>query len=154
MEPLNEGLKKFGKMKLYKRVDPSNSHMYKSGRGMNRKHLRQVPISKQTGTKAPDIQSNLVNFIKGLTLSNKSVDIAKKASSGMWRVSKSQVVDIAKKYKFNVPNEQKPMKHLGSTGIMMIRYKPGMYYMYKPHKPIRKRRIKAGVNIRKTYGLR
>ena len=50
-------------------------------------------------------------------------------------------VDIAKKYKFNVPNKDKPMKHLGSTGIQMIRYKPGVYYLYKPRRKTRKKRM-------------
>ena len=51
----------------------------------------------------------------------------------MWKLSRKEIADIARKYKFIIPNENKPMKHLGSTGIQMIRYKPGMYYLYKPH---------------------
>lgn len=152
-KPINESLRNLGKIKLYKRIDPLNSHKYKAARGNSRKTLRQVPVSQQDGVKPPNTQQNLLNFIKGLTLSNKVIDVAKKASSGLWRISQNQVIDIAKKYKFNIPDEAKPMKHLGSTGIVMVRYKPGSYYLYKHHQPHRKRRIKSGVNLRKKYGI-
>ena len=33
------------------------------------------------------------------------------------------------------------MKHLGSTGIQMIRLKPNVYYLYKPPRKSRKKRI-------------
>ena len=131
---INEDLKKLGKLKMPR--DPLDSHRFKE-RGQNRKTLEQVPDSHRA-KKTPYISQGLAAMIKGLDVSTKSVDIAKKAPSGVWRISKKEVLDIAKKYKFHIPNDDKPMKHLGSTGIQMIRYKPGMYYLYKPHRKKRK----------------
>ena len=59
---------------------------------------------------------------------------AKKAPSGVWKLSKKEVLDITRKYQFIIPTGNKPMKHLGSTGIQMIRYKPGVYYLFKPRR--------------------
>ncbi len=131
---ITENLKKIGKMKVS--VDPLNSHRFKE-RGTNRKNLRQVP-DVHKAKKAAYVPAGLAAMIKGLDTSARSVDVAKKAPSGVWKISKKEVLDIAKKYKFYVPSEQKPMKHLGSTGIQMIRYKPGMFYLYKPHRKKRK----------------
>lgn len=132
---LAEDLKKLGKIKL-----ATDSHRFKMSRGTNRKNLRQVPDSHVTQTTKTDVQTTLGQFVKSMDMSNKIVDIAKKTPSGVWRISKEQVLEIAKKYKFNIPDNEKPMKHLGSTGIQMVRYKPGVFYLYKPHKPTRKRR--------------
>ena len=109
------------------------SHRFKNLRGMNRKTLRQVPASHiTTTTKTAKTNRSLSDFINQLSISNKVVDVAKKAPSGVWRISNGQVQDIARKYKFFIPNEEKPMKHLGSTGIQLIMFRPGVYYLYKP----------------------
>jgi len=129
-EYLNENLKNLGKLRIAR--DPLNSHRFKE-RGGNRKNLRQVPDSHRVD-KTSTVPANLAAMIKGLDTSSRTVDIAKKAPSGVWRLSKKEVLDIARKYKFIIPNDNKPMKHLGSTGIQMIRYKPGMFYLYKPHR--------------------
>ena len=126
---LTEDMKRLGKLKIP--ADALNSHRFKE-RGGNRKNLRQVPDmykSKKTSTNT----SGIAAMIKGLDTSGRTVDVAKKAPSGVWKLSRKEIADIARKYKFIIPNENKPMKHLGSTGIQMIRYKPGMYYLYKPH---------------------
>lgn len=136
-------LSKLGKMKVPKHRDPLKSHRFKMGRGLNRKNLSQVPKRHQTGITPVEVSSGFADFVRQLNVSNKIVDIAKKATSGVWRISKAQVQEIAKKYKFNVPNKEKPMKHLGSTGIQMIRYKPGVYYLYKPRRKTRKKRIRS-----------
>ena len=146
---ISEDIKRFGKMKMYKRKDPLNSHKYKMGRGLNRKTLRQVPKSQEDGVKGPKISSTIASFVKQLDVSNKLVDVAKKAPTGVWRISKAQVLDVAKKYKFNVPDTEKPMKHLGSTGIQMVRFKPGVFYLYKPHRKTRKTRMRTAAG-RKT----
>ena len=119
------------------------SHKHKMIRGGNRKSLRQVPKSQEDGVKPPFRTPGLSEFIRKLDTSNKLIDVAKKAPTGVWRISKAQVIDIAKKYKFNVPNSDKPMKHLGSTGIQMVRYKPGVFYLYKPRRKTRKKRMKT-----------
>ena len=140
---VTEGIKGLGKLKIPKVSkmdtpqlhDPLRSHRFNMVRGMNRKSLKQVPDIHSHSRK------NLSKFIRGLDVSNKVVDIAKKAPSGLWRISKGHVLDIARKYKFNVPNTDKPMKHLGSTGIQMIRYKPNVFYLYKPRRRKRKKTI-------------
>ena len=130
MRIINEDLKRLGKLKIP--ADPLRSHRFKE-RGGNRKTLRQVPKMYQN-TKTDMVSNGLAAMVKGLDTSSRTVDVAKKAPSGVWRLSKKEVLDIAKKYKFIIPSENKPMKHLGSTGIQMIRYKPGMYYLFKPHR--------------------
>jgi len=141
---VNESLKGIGKLKVPSlktpgMTDPLKSFRFKMARGLNRKSLKQIP----------DIHSHskpvasLGRFIRGLDMSNKVVDIAKRAPSGVWRISKGQVIDVARKYQFNVPNEDRPMKHLGSTGIQMIRYKPGVFYLYKPRRRKRKKTTKG-----------
>ena len=119
-----------GKLKMP--PDPANSHRFKE-RGTNRKTLEQVPDSHRQ-KKTSTMPTSLASMIKGLDMSSRMVDVAKRAPSGVWKISKKEVLDMARKYKFIVPNENKPMKHLGSTGIQMIRYKPGQYYLYKPHR--------------------
>lgn len=142
---IQESLKSIGKIRISKRVDPLNSHKYKMFRGLDRKNLGQVPFSQRDGVKPPKIPKTLSTFIRQMDVSNKMVDVAKKAPSGVWRISKSQVLDIAKKYKFNIPNDKKPMKHLGSTGIQMIRFKPNVYYLYKPRRHSKKKRMKSAL---------
>lgn len=145
---ISEGLKGLGKLKLpaIQRNDPLKSFKYKMSRGNNRRNLRQTPDSQTPMlAKIRDLKG-VGRFIRGLDISNKSVETAKSAPSGLWRISKGQVVDIAKKYKFNVPGPAKPMKHLGSTGIQMIRYKPGVFYLYKPR---RHQRRKSHKGVRK-----
>jgi hypothetical protein len=139
LEYINEDLKKIGRLKMPS--DPTTSHRFKE-RGGNRKTLSQVPDKHKAKPKDYHVPTGLAQMIKGLDVSQRAVDVAKKAPSGVWKISKKEVLDIAKKYKFIVPNEDKPMKHLGSTGIQMIRYKPGMFYLYKPHKKRKQTRKK------------
>jgi len=142
-QTINESLKRFGKMKIRKAKDPLSSHKYKMARGIGRKSLKQTPKSQESGVKGPKLSQTIGSFVQKMDVSNKMVDVAKKASSGVWRVSKPQVYDIATKYKFNIPDSGKPMKHLGSTGIQMVRLKPNVYYLYKPRRKTRKKRISA-----------
>jgi len=64
----------------------------------------------------------------------KVVNIAKKASSGIWKLSPRQVVEVAAKYKFNVPTQTKRIRHLGSTGIVLWRKNSKEYYLVKTGK--------------------
>lgn len=137
---VNEGLRDIGK-RTVKLKKVTNSHKHKLIRGTNRKSLRQVPKSQEDGVKPPFRSPGLADFVRKLDTSNKLIDVAKKAPTGVWKISKAQVMDVAKKYKFNIPDKAKPMKHLGSTGIQMIRYKPGVYYLYKPRRKTRKKRM-------------
>ena len=128
---LTEDIKKLGKLKIP--VDPLNSHRFKE-RGGNRKNLRQVPDVHRPRKTSMMPMTSVASMVKGLDTSSRAVDIAKKSPSGVWLLSKKEVLDIARKYKFIVPDESKPMKHLGSTGIQIVRFKPGMFYLYKPRR--------------------
>jgi hypothetical protein len=131
IEYLQEDLKKVGLLKMPK--DLSKDTRFRE-RGANRKSMRALPDKHNAKKKEYHIPTGLTRMIRSLDTSQRAVDVAKQAPSGVWRVSKKEVLDIALKYKFIVPNDDKPMKHLGSTGIQLIRYKPGMFYLYKPHK--------------------
>lgn len=128
---INENLRKLGKLKIPR--DTLNSHRFKE-RGNNRKTLRQVPQIHSTQKTNLSTFDSVGAMVKGLNISGRIVDVAKNAPSGVWKLSKKEVIDIAKKYKFIVPDANKPMKHLGSTGIQLVRYKPGVYYLYKPRR--------------------
>ena len=147
---LTEDLKVLGKIKIprsSKLDDPLKSFRFKMSRGMNRKNLNQVPDIHSHTRPSSDISQS----IRSLGISNKVIGVAKTAFSGVWRISKPQVIDIARKYKFHVPNKTKPMKHLGSTGIQMIRLKPGVFYLYKPRR--RKARKSATGSIKRIQGM-
>lgn len=135
LETIEESsLKKLGKLKMPR--DATVSYRFKE-RGLNRANLHQVPdVHRVKKTNIP--VGGIGAAIKGLDTTNRLIDVAKKAPSGIWKISKREVLDIARKYQFNVPNDNRPMKHLGSTGIQMIRYRPGMFYLYKPHRKKRK----------------
>ena len=98
------------------------SHMMKAARGLDRKNQSYVPMYKQLAHK--DALPTAENVLKN----------AKSASSGAWKLSNRQVMEIAGKYKFNVPNAKKRTKHLGSTGILMWRKNAKSYYLVKFNK--------------------
>jgi len=123
---MSDTLKQLGKLKMPK--DVLNSHRFKGFRPGNRKNPNMVPDSHS------DAKKTFTSFISRLNATDTKVDMAKKAKSGVWRINKKQVLDIATKYNFNIPDDNKPSKHLGSTGIQMVKYKPGVYYLYKPRK--------------------
>jgi len=99
----------------------------KIARGQARKHMMQVPAVARPKS-----------FKKNYTLKSKGtqaiVGVAKKSMSGIWRLTKHQVIDIAQKYKFHIPTEIARSKHLGSTGIIMLRQGPGKYFLIKKRK--------------------
>lgn len=100
----------------------------KIARGQNRKHMMQVPISARPK-----------KFKKGYDPKSKTsdtvVNVAKKATTGLWKLTKHQVIDISQKYGFKVPSENEPIKQLGSTGITLLRKGPGHYLLAKRPKP-------------------
>jgi len=111
-----------------KKIDWKNpkavrSHLHNTNRGLNRKTMRQVPKSQTAlGRHAS---------WRNLGTSKKVVDIAKKASSGIWRLTGLQVKEISQKYHFYPPNERHHLKHLGNTGIMIWRKKKGLFFLIK-----------------------
>ena len=143
---VTENLKRLGQVKVR---DTLNSHRFKN-RVLDRKRLTQVPDSHRV-QKTSMVPAGLTNMIKGMDTSSRTVDIAKKAPMGVWKLSKKEVLDIARKYKFIIPGADKPMKHLGSTGIQMIRYKPGVYYLFKPHHGLHKYRKRNAFSNRHDH---
>jgi hypothetical protein len=89
--------------------------------GMARKYLTHIPFSHKPG-------------FSGISASTeKLIKIAKKAPVGfVRRVTKHEAIEISSKYKFKLPNKRKPIKHLSSTGIELIRKGPNFYYIIKP----------------------
>ncbi len=98
------------------------SHLYKT-RGMDRKILRQVPQNQR-----PTLQSF------GALMSAKStIDTAKAATSGIWKITTTQAAWLAKKYHHIQPDAHDNIKHLGNTGIMVWLKGPKNFYLVKPH---------------------
>lgn len=115
-----------GKRKLVDVVKdkPSRKHKHKMVRGIGRKHQGQVP----KGQRFMGFREVSPHFSSS---AEKIVGAAKKANRGIWKASKRQVLDIAMKYKFNVPDERQKTKHLGSTGIQLWRRAPGEFFLIK-----------------------
>ena len=85
-------------------------HHLKSARGIDRQSLNQVPEYRRDAHKTDLIASKNI------------LETAKKATSGIWKLSGLQARELASKYKFNLPTTgKKRSKHLGSTGIVMWR---------------------------------
>ncbi|MEO5581484.1 MAG: hypothetical protein ABIR66_02235 [Saprospiraceae bacterium] len=101
----------------------------KIARGIDRKSLTQIPAVARTKA----FQKNYQVKSKG---SLALLQVAKKSLGGTWKASKQQVADIAHKYHFNVPTEDKPTKKLGTTGITLYRKGPGHYFLIKRQRNI------------------
>lgn len=128
-ELYNESIKKLGKLKIKRPKDAANSPRFNMFRSANRKNPNMIP------DKYSSVRD--LNITTQMSMAEKLLNVAKDAPSGIWKISRSQVLDIARKYRFNIPDKHKKSKHLGSTGIQMIRYKPGVYYLFKPRKSMR-----------------
>lgn len=91
----------------------------KMSRGQQRKRQNFVPMyrSIKSATELPTAKKVLI--------------IAKKATSGIWKLTGTQVIEIASKYHFNIPGPTQRVRHLGSTGILMWRKGPKDYYLVK-----------------------
>lgn len=95
------------------------SHRLKMARGMDRKHLYQVPKYDRYSSHELKFAKNVVNY-------------AKKAKTGVWKLSPAQIDEITTKYKFNKPSMTKRTKHLGNTDILMwLNPKDQAYYLVK-----------------------
>lgn len=129
-EYFEESIKKLGKLKLKKIKDPASSPRFNMFRPAGRKNPNMIPATYSPSQQ----QKSITSILTSLDTTEKIINIAKAAQAGIWKISKAQVLDIARKYKFNIPDSKKKSKHLGSTGIQLIRVKPGVYYLYKPRK--------------------
>jgi predicted nucleotidyltransferase len=120
---------KIRKIKLRK-VDWKNPHavkksfMHLTNRGMDRQNLRQVPQSQR-------VDKRMVST-SNIGSAKKIIEVAKKAPSGIWRITPTQVQWLAAKYHHIPPNASKNIKHLGNTGIMVWRKDKNVFYLVKP----------------------
>ena len=132
-----------------KPADMPNAYKFNQGRGLNRKNLRQVPISH---TVHPLNTTGFTQFVQGMDVTNNIINTAKVATSGIWKVSAVQAAQIAEKYGFKVPNNRKPHKHLGSMSIQLVKFGRS-FFLYKPHKPKkpRKRHLSKLSDIGKIF---
>lgn len=118
---LEEGVRKF-KSRSVNWKDPKSIRTYRDRRfAATRKAgpsgLKQIPDSQRSH--------------RVLGLSQKIVDVAKRAPSGIWRLTPLQVRELAIKYHHISPNARNPVKHLGNTGIVVWRKAPQKYYLVK-----------------------
>lgn len=124
--PLLERLRDMRLKKIDWKDSSQKSHMYKINRGMNRKNLRQVPVSQQTEP------SNITKTLSNIGSAKKIVDTAKRTSSGIWRLTPQQVKWLSYKYHHRPPDARKNLKHLGNTGIIVWRKAKNQYFLVKP----------------------
>ena len=85
--------------------DPLKKHHMRSGRGSDRKSMSWVPKTHQAEP--------------SLAAGDAILKVAKDAEQGIWEINLAQAVPMCKKYKMNLPTGKKPVKRLGSTGIIM-----------------------------------
>lgn len=101
----------------------SKAYSQKMNRGMDRKHLNQVSYSQDA------MYSSMGSSNMGSA--KRVVDIAKNSPSGIWRITPSQVKWLAIKYHHIPPDQMKPIKHLGNTGIVVWRKGENNYFLVK-----------------------
>jgi hypothetical protein len=109
-----------------RKADLSKDPRFRAARSPNRQHQNLMPNYKKF---VAPIHSSIDNMLDGV----------KKANRGIWRITNAQVLDVAKKYKFFIPNKNYPTKHLGSTGIVLWRKAPNKYFLVKQKKQRYKR---------------
>jgi len=121
-------IRKLKLRKDWRSTDRTKSFLQVANRGMDRQNLRQVPQSRRRVGGA------------GLGTAVKQLEVAKKAPAGIWRITPLQVQWISQKFHHNPPvNKNKPIKHLGNTGIMIWRKARGFYYLVKQSQHFKRR---------------
>lgn len=100
---------------------PLSKRQYMQGifRGLNRKNPDYIPdIYKDADVEVVHAKIPL--------------EAAKRNKSGMWRLSRYQATEIAKKYHLtHLPKRRKPYKMLGNTGIMLFRPGKEKFFLIK-----------------------
>jgi len=133
-EVLEEKIKKIKLPKVdwksaQKRKQYAKSHGSLAYRGADRKDMRQIPEYRR------NVGAGVGKSAGNIASAKRSIDLAKKAPSGLWRLTPMQVKWVATKYHHIPPNDKVPIKHLGNTGIMV--WKRGdKYYLVKHHRKI------------------
>jgi hypothetical protein len=114
---------------------PTNKRQYMQNifRGLNRKNPDYIPdIYKKTQYETTHAKIPL--------------EAAKRGTSGMWRLSRFQAMEIARKYHLtHLPKKRKPYKMLGNTGVMLFR--PGKEKFFLIKGPYTKKIKKAFRNV-------
>jgi len=113
-----------------KKIDWKNpkahkSHKYKSNRGMDRQNLAQIPDSEL------NTPIGVTGHLSSIGSAKRLVDIAKKTTSGIWRLTPAQVKWLSATYHHRPPDIHKNMKHLGNTGIIVWRKRKNEYFLVK-----------------------
>lgn len=102
-----------------KRPTYRRQYMQTIFRGLDRKKSDYIPDIYQT--KKTDVLHAKVPF-----------EAAKRSQSGMWRISKTQALEIGKHFHLtHLPKRRKPYKMLGNTGIMLFRPKRNVFFLIK-----------------------
>lgn len=102
-----------------KRPTSRRQYMRSLFRGLDRKNPDYIPDIYKA--KESEILHSKVPF-----------ESAKRSSSGMWRISRYQAMEIARHFHLtHLPKKIKPYKMLGNTGIMMFRPKKNVFFLIK-----------------------
>ena len=145
VKPLKQPKVKFGTSKRWK--DPLARHSMVAARGGDRQTMSQIPKKYQ-----------LSKFQRTLPFAERILDIAKKADFGIWKLTERQLLEIVEKYGLRVPDENKPTRKLGVTGIILWRRGRGDFLLVKRGKfvPARKKPKKLGVKrmFKPKFGLK
>jgi len=123
---------------------PKRKFHFRPGRRLPHKELTDVlpassryhsattlrSIARQSMTHIPQFHKVMYSGISAST--EKLVKQAKQSAPGfVRRLTRKEVLEIASKYHLRVPNENKPIKHLGSTGIEIVRRARNMFFLVK-----------------------
>ena len=101
------------------------------GSYIKRKYRTNIPVRSKYVSQVPKGDLEKPGGVKLISISQKIVNTAKKHNSGIWRITPLQAQEIAQQYHFNLPNRKKPIKHLGSTGIILWRKDSQTYMLIK-----------------------
>jgi len=102
-----------------KRPLSKRQYMQSIFRGLNRKNPDYIP----------DIYKDAEVEV---THAKIPLEAAKRSSSGMWRLTRYQATEVAKKYHLtHLPKRRKPYKMLGNTGVMMFRPGKEKFFLIK-----------------------
>ncbi len=102
-----------------KRPTSRRQYMQSIFRGLDRKNPNFIPDIYQTHE--TEILHSKVPF-----------ETAKRSTSGIWKISRYQALEIAKHFHLtHLPRRPKPYKMLGNTRIMMFRPKADLFFLIK-----------------------
>jgi hypothetical protein len=99
-------------------------HELVMARGINRKHLNQIPDSAL-------VKPFKKNYMPRSKTTLATVKNAKENDKVLRRVTPAEAQDMSAKYGFQLPHQGNSVKHLGSTGIKLTYQGPNKYIIAK-----------------------